>query len=62
MHRILRAYLRRPEPDYTTKLKTAAVSAQLASRASKVITEIQLEDIERRIKEIEEVGDTLENP
>lgn len=43
-----------PSLDYSIKLKAAAVLAQLASRASKIITEMQLEDIERRIEELEE--------
>lgn len=42
-----------PSLDYEAKLKTAAVLAQLAFRASKIITEAQLEELERRIEELE---------
>lgn len=43
-----------PILDYETKLKAAAVLAQLASRVGKLLTEIQLDDIERRLEELEE--------
>ncbi|MEM2791898.1 MAG: hypothetical protein QW099_02495 [Candidatus Bathyarchaeia archaeon] len=43
-----------PNVNYETKLKAATVLAQLASRAGKLLTEIQLDDIERRLEELEE--------
>lgn len=42
-----------PNLEYELKLKAAAVLAQLASRAEKVITDLQLDEIEEWIDELE---------
>lgn len=45
--------LEEPDLDYDVKLKAAAVLAQLASRASKIITDVQLKEIEVRLEGLE---------